>query len=155
MTWIGLCLLVLSLGLAVPACGGGANNAAPGNGGSGTAGGCGGHEHEGERVVVGKQKIGNYEVQLAQFGKASKGGEGVFEISTGASADVNKGLKDKIYVWIGDQDGKEISPKVKPDYAEAHNDFDGHCEVPKDAPAKAYVWVEVDGAKGSWELTIE
>lgn len=135
------------------ACGGGDNHG-HGNDGHSHGNESGhGHEHEGERVVLGKNKIGDLEVTVAQFGKVAKGKEGVFEINTGASADDNK--KKKVFVWIGDKDGKELTPRTTPDYAAEHNDFDGHVEVARDLPADARLWVEIDGAKASWDFKRE
>ena len=146
LAMFAMCAFVVFLA----ACGG--NSAKPGNGGN-TAGGEHGHEHSGAKKEHGKKKIGSFDVALVQYGEAKKGGEGVFEINTGGTPEANQ--KIKIYIWIGDKDGKEISPKITPAWAKEHNDFDGHVEVPKNAPDKAMLWVEIDGTKEGWELEIK
>lgn len=145
-----LAMFAMALAVFLLGCGGNAPNGAantPKDGGHG-------HVHEGDYKVIGKQKIGEYDVQLATFGKATKGKEAVFEVNTGASPEANGKIKDSIYVWISDESGKELSPKVKPDYAPDHNDFDGHCEVPKNAPAKAKAWVQIGDQKASWDIEL-
>lgn len=111
------------------------------------------HEHSGEKKEHGKKKIGSFDVEVVQYGDAKRGGEGVFEVNTGASPEANQ--KIKITMWLGDKDGKELSPKITPAWAKEHNDFDGHLEVRKDAPDKAWLWIEIDGNKASWELEVK
>ncbi|MCC6573003.1 MAG: hypothetical protein IT462_04355 [Planctomycetes bacterium] len=148
-----LLLLVLVSVITLAACGGAnapSNNAAPKDK---DAGHKDHHEHEGDRFELGKKKIGDMDVAVVYIHNAKEPNEAVFEVNTGLAGDKNKDLK--VTVWIGDKDGKELSPKKTADYAKDHNDFDGHCEVPKNKPAEAWAWVEIGGNKAGYELKLK
>lgn len=154
MKKLSLLLLVLVSTVVLAACGGGnapANNAPVKDKDKGHKDH--GHEHHGERHDLGKKKIGDMEVGVVHIHDDKKPNEAVFEIKTGLAADKNKDLK--VMVWLGDQDGKELSPRKQADYAKDHNDFDAHCEMPKDKPKKAWVWVEITGNKAGYEVKLD
>ncbi|MCA8916532.1 MAG: hypothetical protein KDB90_14090 [Planctomycetes bacterium] len=140
-------LMMFAASFAFAACGGGANNAGGGNAantGGNEAGHShedGGHHHEGEEHDLGHRTKDDWHYGAKQIGDPEAGGELVFEVHLQKGGE---NVKDAtIATWVGDDSGKELSPRGSGAWVEDEGVYDCHVGMPKDIPAKMKFWVEV------------
>lgn len=103
------------------------------------------HDHDeelkGEKKVIGKQKIGGYDVHVTQVGEVEPGKEAVFVLKLAGGSGKPKAVRG----WIGIETGKgAIKSKAEDEKTEYHL----HHEVAKPLPPKNKLWIEVETATG-------
>ena len=159
-------LMMFAAAFAFAACGGGANNASGGNAGNtaGSGNGAGqtnedgGHHHEGEEHDLGKRTKDDWSYSAKQIGDPEGGGELVFEVQLQKGGE---NVKDAtIATWVGDDSGKELSPRGSGAWVEDEGLYDCHVGMPKEIPATMKFWVEVKHGgsvvfKDSFDVVIE
>lgn len=103
-------------------------------------------DHAHDEVSLGKAKVGDLEVELAQgHGAVEAGKEGHLVVKL----PYNDAGATIVRAWIGTAD-RTSSMVGKGTYAPSHDDYDVHADAPKPLPADAMWWIEVekpDGAK--------
>ena len=145
-------LPVFAAALMFAGCGGG--NTANTGGGGNTGNSAGGHghghgdEHEGDAFDLGDREKDGFKYEVVQIGDLKPGAEGVFEFRLTKD---DKAITDvTVTAWIGDKDGKELTPRAAAVWSSDENCFDCHTALPKDLPADAKFWVSVK--QGSSEI---
>lgn len=136
-------LLALASALMFAGCGGGNTaNTAGGGGGNNSAGGHGhGDEHEGDAFDLGDREKDGLKYEVVQIGELKPGAEGVFEFRLKKD---DKAITDaSVTAWIGDKDGKELTPRAAGAWRADENCYDCHLALPKDLPADAKFWISV------------
>lgn len=104
-----------------------------------------GEDHAHDEVPLGKAKIGDIEVDLAQgHGKIAAGQEGHLVVKLPYN---DKGAT-VVRAWIGTQDRTQ-SMAGKGEYAASHDDYDVHATAPDPLPENAMWWVEIEKPDGS------
>jgi hypothetical protein len=105
-----------------------------------------GEDHAHDEVPLGKAKIGEIEVELAQgHGKVEAGKEGHLVVKLPHN---DKGAT-VVRAWIGTDD-RTLSFVGKGEYAASHDDYDVHATAPDPLPDNVMWWIEIekpDGAK--------
>lgn len=103
------------------------------------------HDHDHEEVSLGRCKIGDLEVELAQgHGAVSAGKEGHLVVKL----PYNDGGATTVRAWIGTED-RARSLVGKGTYAPSHDDYDVHAEAPEPLPAGVQWWVEIERPDGT------
>jgi len=103
----------------------------------------GAHEHAEE--PLGKHRIGDLEVELAQ-------GHGPVVAGREAHLVVKLPFSDRgstvVRAWLGTQD-RTLSYVGKGAYAAAHDDYDVHATAPDPLPADTRWWIEIEKPDGT------
>ncbi|MCB9932083.1 MAG: hypothetical protein H6841_01535 [Planctomycetes bacterium] len=136
-------LLALSAAMMFAGCGGGNTANAGGSGNTGNSAGGHGHgdEHTGEGHDLGDREKDGFKYEVVQIGDLKPGAEGIFEFRLKKD---DKAITDAtVTTWIGDKDGKELTPRANGAWMADENCYDCHMDIPKDLPADARFWVTV------------
>jgi hypothetical protein len=139
LTGLGLALIV--------SCGGDSETPAPKGAQSAGTGAAkdAPEDHAHDEVSLGKAKVGDLEVELAQgHGGVEAGKEGHLVVKL----PYNDAGATIVRAWIGTAD-RTASMVGKGTYAPSHDDYDVHADAPKPLPADAMWWVEVEKPDGT------
>ncbi|HNO78117.1 MAG TPA: hypothetical protein PKN33_08650 [Phycisphaerae bacterium] len=102
-----------------------------------------GHAHD--EVSLGKVKIGDHEVELAQgHGKIKAGKEGHLVVKLPYN---DKG-ETIVRAWLGSED-RTLSVVSKGEYAPSHDDYDVHAVAPDLLPENVMWWIEIEKPDGT------
>jgi hypothetical protein len=108
-----------------------------------------GHEPHGERVDLGKAKIGDVEIHVFQIVKPAPGKEADFDLEFAAGT-----VLPVIRGWIGVESG--VGSRKTRFAKESDTLMHGHPETPDPLAPEARFWIEVESkgalAKGSFAL---
>jgi hypothetical protein len=141
-------LSLAGLGLTlIVSCGGDSETPAPKGTQSGETGAAkdAPEDHAHDEVSLGKAKVGDLEVELAQgHGGVEAGKEGHLVVKL----PYNDAGATIVRAWIGTSD-RTSSMVGKGTYAPSHDDYDVHADAPKPLPADAMWWVEVEKPDGT------
>ena len=98
-------------------------------------------EHKGEKRDLGKQRIGDYTVQVTQVGDVKPGEEAIFILAVSGGAAKPKAIRG----WVGVESGeRSIRSKAEDEEKEYHL----HHPVSKPLPANSKLWIEVESSTG-------
>ncbi len=112
------------------------------NGGGSTQ--AGGDDHAHDEAPLGKIKIGDLEVKLAQgHGSVEAGKEGHLVVKLPYN---DKG-QTIVRAWIGTENRLQ-SVVGKGEYAPSHDDYDVHAVAPSPLPESVMWWIEVEKPDG-------
>lgn len=108
----------------------------------------GGDGHAHDEAPLGKVKIGEHEVELAQgHGKVQAGKEGHLVVKL----PYNDNGETIVRAWLGTED-RTLSMVGKGEYAPSHDDYDIHAVAPDPLPENVMWWIEIqkpDGTKAT------